>query len=552
MHTPLCVAVRWCISIVCEHISFFDSNSDGVGDLKGIIKKLDHIASLGVDGVWISPFFTSPMKDFGYDVSNYRDVDPLFGKLQDFKDLIAKAHSLKLKVLIDQVMNHTSDQHPWFQESRSNKNNAKADWYVWADPKPDGSPPNNWLSIFGGSAWKWEARRHQYFLHNFLDSQADLNFHNPVVRKQILDETEFWLQLGADGLRLDVVNFYFHDQQLRDNPALPEGANKSVNAPSDNPYTYQQHKYDVSQLENIAFLHEIRTLLNKYDAVSVGEIGDDHPTKTMSAYTSGNDKLHMAYTFDLLTEKSDVAYIKNVLESFNDSIGDGWPCWALSNHDSVRAITRWGKGIASEKIAPIYLAFLLSLRGSACIYQGEELGLPEADVPLEKIQDPYGIPFWPEYKGRDGCRTPIPWNADEDYNGFSDVETWLPIPQAHGDYACSIQEQSPRSTLNRFRKFIHWRKQFEALVKGEIEIINTVDNGLLFLRQGIDQQILIAINLTDKAISLPQPENIELRALEGHGFSGRLSDCLIQLPPFDAFYAEVPDVSKASTSKLNT
>ena len=519
--------------------SFFDSNKDGVGDLKGIIKKLDRVASLGVDGIWVSPFFTSPMKDFGYDVSNYRDVDPLFGELQDFRDLITKAHALNLKVLIDQVMNHTSDQHPWFQESRSCRDNPKADWFVWADPKPDGSPPNNWLSVFGGSAWKWEARRHQYFLHNFLDSQPDLNFHNSQVRNQVLEETEFWLQLGADGLRLDVVNFYFHDSQLRDNPPLPDGADKSVNVPNDNPYTYQLHRYDVSQSENIAFLRKIRVLLNKYNAVSVGEIGDDHPIRTMSAYTSGNDKLHMAYTFDLLTDKSDVPYIKNVVNNLNDHIGDGWPCWALSNHDSVRVVTRWGKGVASEKIAPIYLAFLLSIRGSACIYQGEELGLPEADVPYNKIQDPYGIPFWPKYKGRDGCRVPIPWQSDVVHGGFSEVEPWLPVPPDYLEYAYETQESSPTSTLHRFRLFIQWRKQFEALTKGAFDFIETDNNCLLFLRRGTDQQILVAINLTDKAISLSKPEKIKIQALEGHGFTGELKGELIQLSAFDAFYALV-------------
>ena len=519
--------------------SFLDSNEDGIGDLKGIIRKLDYIASLGVDGIWISPFFTSPMKDFGYDVSDYRDVDPLFGELQDFKDLVEIAHELNLKVLIDQVMNHTSDQHPWFKESRSDRSNAKADWYVWADPKPDGSPPNNWLSIFGGSAWKWEARRHQYFLHNFLDSQADLNFHNPEVRKQVLEETEFWLQLGADGLRLDVVNFYFHDQQLRDNPPLPEGVDKSVNAPGDNPYTYQLHKYDVSQPENIAFLREIRALLDKYGAVSVGEIGDDHPLQTMSSYTSGNDKLHMAYTFDLLTEKSDVAYIKDVVKNLNNNIGDGWPCWALSNHDSVRAVTRWGKGIPPEQIAPVYLALLLSIRGSACIYQGEELGLPEADVPYDKLQDPYGITFWPEYKGRDGCRTPIPWVNSATHAGFSTTEPWLPIPEAHLQYACEGQEQSLISTLNRFRQFICWRKQFQALVQGEIEVLDSSSDSLLFLRCCTEQQILVAINLRDEAISLSKPEGIKIRVLEGHGFTGVLNGDTIQLNPHDAFYGEI-------------
>lgn len=519
--------------------SFLDSNGDGVGDLKGIISKLDYIASLGVDGIWVSPFFTSPMKDFGYDISDYRDVDPLFGDIQDFKNLISQAHSLNLKVLIDQVMNHTSVEHAWFQESRMNKTNAKADWFVWADPKPDGSPPNNWLSIFGGSAWKWEARRHQYYLHNFLESQADVNFHNPEVRQQILDETEFWLKLGADGLRLDVVNFYFHDQLLRDNPPLSKDANKNVNAPSDNPYTYQRHLYDVSQPENIAFLKEIRKLLNKYNATSVGEIGDDHPLQTMAAYTKDNDKLHMAYTFDLLTDKSDIPYIKDTVKNLHDNIGDGWPCWALSNHDSVRAVTRWGKNATPAQVAPIYLAFLLSIKGSACIYQGEELGLPEADVPFDKIQDPYGIPFWPEYKGRDGCRTPIPWQSKQEHLGFSTQEPWLPLPVEHAKYACDLQETLENSTLNRFRRFMHWRKKFPTLITGDIEMLTSNEQSLLFLRHNKAQTILVALNLSERPTLLNIPNNLTIKALTGHGFTGELvKHQKIQLAAFDAFYGE--------------
>lgn len=519
--------------------SFLDSNGDGVGDLNGITQKLDYIASLGVDGIWISPFFTSPMKDFGYDISNYRDVDPLFGNLDDFKKLIDKAHKLGLKILIDMVMNHTSDQHPWFKESSKSVDNPKADWFVWADPKPDGSPPNNWLSIFGGPAWKWEARRRQYFLHNFLECQADLNFHNPEVRKQILAETEFWLLLGVDGLRLDVVNFYYHDEQLRDNPPLPDGASKTVGAPNSNPYTYQQHKYDISRPENIAFMREIRTLLNKYDAISVGEIGDDHPLQTMAAYTSDDDKLHMCYTFDLLTDQSDAPYIKNVINTMSKHVCDGWPCWALSNHDSTRVVSRWGNGIASEKIAPIYLALLLSLRGSVCIYQGEELGLPEADVPYEKLQDPYGKTFWPDYKGRDGARTPIPWEGTEPNAGFSDAEPWLPVPETHLNYACAVLEQSSTSTLSRYRQLIHWRKQYNALMLGSIEILDSNNDTLLILRAHQHQKILVAINLADKPISITKPSGLQLSTLSGHGFSGQLEANEIRLEPLDAFFAEV-------------
>ena len=519
--------------------SFLDSNSDGIGDLPGIIAKLDYIASLGVDGIWISPFFTSPMQDFGYDVSNYRDVDPMFGTLEDFKTLVAKAHQLGLKVLIDQVMSHTSDQHPWFIESRASRDNPKADWYVWADAKPDGCPPNNWLSIFGGSGWQWEPRREQYYLHNFLVSQPDLNFHNPEVRKQILEETEFWLKLGADGLRLDTVNFYFHDAKLRDNPAFPKDAARSVNAPQANPYTLQQHLYDVSQPENLAFLQDIRRLLDKYDGAAVGEIGDDHPLQTMAAYTSGNDKLQMAYTFNLLTDKSDVPYLKDVISTVNSEIGDGWPCWALSNHDVPRCITRWGKGAPAEKIAPVYLALLLSLRGSACIYQGEELALVEAEVAFEDLQDPYGKPFWPEYKGRDGCRTPLPWQQHAPYGGFSESKPWLPMYSAHLPFAQAEQEKNPASPLQRYRQFIHWRKQHPALIVGDLELLDSTEDCIVLIRSFEDKRILVAINIHGTSVQQTVPPGMRLEPLYGHGFHGSHQKDHIELGAYDAFFAEL-------------
>ncbi|MCU0831460.1 MAG: alpha-amylase family glycosyl hydrolase, partial [Rhizobiaceae bacterium] len=279
--------------------SFQDSNGDGIGDLKGITERLDHVASLGVDAIWLSPFFTSPMKDMGYDVSDYCDVDPVFGTLADFDALVAKAHALGLKVMIDQVLSHSSDQHPWFIESKSSRTNKKADWYVWADAKPAGDPPTNWQSVFGGSAWTWHSGRRQYYLHNFLASQPDLNFHNPAVQDALLKTTEFWLKRGVDGFRLDTVNFYVHDARLRDNPGvdLAPGA-----LPAVNPYGHQTHLFDKTRPENIAFLKRFRALLDRFDArAAVGEVGDeDRSLKTMAEYTSGGDRLHMCYSFDML------------------------------------------------------------------------------------------------------------------------------------------------------------------------------------------------------------------------------------------------------------
>ena len=280
--------------------SYQDTTGDGSGDLAGITSRLAHIASLGVDAVWLSPFFKSPMADLGYDVSDYCAVDPMFGTMEDFDALVAEAHRLGLKIIIDQVLSHTSDQHPWFIESRASRTNDRADWYVWADPKPDGTAPNNWMSIFGGPAWEWGSVRKQYYLHNFLASQPDLNFHNAAVQDALLDTVRFWLERGVDGFRLDTVNYYFHDRLLRDNPPMPKG--KANDIPDVNPYGYQDHLYDKTQPENVSFLKRFRSLLDAYDArTSVGEVGDgERSLRTVAAYTEGGDKLHMCYTFDLL------------------------------------------------------------------------------------------------------------------------------------------------------------------------------------------------------------------------------------------------------------
>jgi alpha-glucosidase len=324
--------------------SYQDSTGNGTGDLAGITRRLDHVASLGVDAIWISPFFTSPMKDFGYDVSDYCDVDPMFGTLADFDALIARAHELGLKVMIDLVLSHTSDQHPWFAQSRISRDNAKSDWYVWSDPKPDGTPPNNWLSIFGGSAWQWDGRREQYYLHNFLTSQPDLNFHTPAVQDALLDATRFWLERGVDGFRLDTINFYFADKELRDNPALPVAERNATIAPSVNPYNHQRHVYSKNQPENLAFLARFRGLLDEYPgAAAVGEVGDaQFGLELLGEYTKGETGAHMCYAFEFL-EKSPLsaARVAQVFERFDRVASDGWACWALSNHDVIRHTTRW-------------------------------------------------------------------------------------------------------------------------------------------------------------------------------------------------------------------
>ncbi len=497
--------------------SFYDANQDGIGDIPGIIKKLDYIASLGVDAIWVSPFFKSPMKDFGYDISDYRDIDPIFGCLADFDQLIAMAHDKGIKIMIDQVLSHTSDQHEWFLASREDTHNDKADWYVWADAKPDGTAPNNWLSIFGGVAWTWEPRRQQYYLHNFLSSQPDLNFHNPKVRGAVLDNIEFWLKRGVDGFRLDAVNFCFHDAQLRDNPSKPKEARNCIGFDEKNPYAYQYHYFNNTQDENLGFMEDIRALLDRYPGtVALGEISSEDSLKTMAEYTQGEQRLHMGYSFDLLTEDFQASYIKKVVESLEEKVADGWPCWSISNHDVQRVATRWGKTKDAQhnaNLAKILYALIASLRGSVCSYQGEELGLTEADIAYEDLQDPYGISFWPQFKGRDGCRTPQPWLHDEDNAGFSEQKPWLPVPRVHYDKSVDLQEKNHNSVLNSYRHFSLWRKQHPAILWGDINFIETKEPLLAFTRHYQGQTLLICFNLCY------QPLEISINSLTDQAFT---------------------------------
>lgn len=502
--------------------SFQDSNGDGIGDLAGIVQRLPHIAGLGAEAIWISPFFTSPMKDFGYDVSDYCNVDPMFGTLADFDAVINTSHKLGLKVMIDLVLSHTSDQHPWFKQSRASRSNPKADWYVWAEPKPDGTAPNNWLSIFGGPGWQWDARREQYYQHNFLTSQPDLNFHNPDVQAALLDVAEFWLERGVDGFRLDTINFYFCDKQLRDNPALPKDQRNAQTAPAVNPYNHQLHIYDKNQPENLDFLRRLRAVMNRYGAAAVGEVGDSQRgLEIMGEYTSGNDLMQMCYAFEFLApEPLTAGFIVQTFDNLAKAAPEGWPCWAFSNHDVMRHVSRWNLSAAGARA---HLMALLSLRGSVCLYQGEELGLTEAEVAFEDLQDPYGIEFWPEFKGRDGCRTPMVWQSDNQNGGFSTGKTWLPVAPAHLARALATQEADPASLLHFYRKALAFRAAHPALRAGAQTEMRAEDGVLAFRRSAPGEALWVAINLSDRPTSLTPPvgawralgENLGMAAVTG-------------------------------------
>lgn len=524
--------------------SFQDSNGDGIGDLNGITQRLEHIAQLGADGIWLSPFFKSPMKDFGYDVSDYCDVDPMFGSLGDFKALLERAHGLGLKVMIDQVLSHCSDQHPWFIESRASRHNPKADWFVWADAREDGTPPNNWLSIFGGSAWQWDTRRCQYYLHNFLTSQPDLNFHHPEVQEALLGTVQFWLDMGVDGYRLDTANFYFHDAELRNNPArgAPDPHNPDPAVNPYNPYAWQAHVYDKSRPENLPFLQRLRALLDRYPHTTmVGEIGDDDGLARVAEYTRGGDKLHMAYCFDFLGAAHSAAFLHQVLTRFDQVVGDGWPCWALSNHDCTRLATRWGGESANPTLLRLAAAFQMSLRGTPCLYQGDELGLPEARIAFEDLQDPYGITMWPQYPGRDGCRTPMPWQAQAPHAGFSSAsKPWLPVAHSHTALAVDLQQQAPNSLLRYYTQLLHWRKAQPALVHGSMQLLPAHPQVLAYVREHAGQRILCVFNFSDSAATLPLPAAwVGAQHLPESGLGGaHVEGHTLQLAPWGGLFLQ--------------
>ena len=486
--------------------SFMDANGDGIGDLPGITHKLDHVASLAVDAIWISPFFKSPMKDFGYDVSDYRDVDPIFGTLADFDALVGRAHELGLKILIDQVYSHTSDEHPWFVESRASRDNAKADWYVWADPKPDGTPPSNWQSVFGGPAWTWDARRGQYYLHNFLSCQPQLNGHNPDVQEALLGVARFWLDRGVDGFRIDALNFAMHDPQLRDNPPAPPTDRQRTR-----PFDFQRKIHNMSHPDIPAFIERIRAVTDEYDAVfTVAEVGGDEAEAEMKAFTAGDTHLNSAYGFNFLyADRLTPGLVCAALAEWPDEDGVGWPSWAFENHDAPRAVSRWCAPEDRDAFARMKLLLLASLRGNIILYQGEELGLTQVDIPFEQLQDPEAIANWPLTLSRDGARTPMPWESEGE-GGFGASTPWLPLGEENLARSVALQSADPASLLALTREVIALRKYSSALRHGSAAC--HADGALLHLERVSDGERLVCLfNLSPDPlhdIPIPQGETL--------------------------------------------
>ena len=441
--------------------SYADSNGDGVGDLAGITARLDYIASLGVDAIWLSPFYPSPMDDFGYDIADYCDVDPIFGTLADFDGLVSRAHSLGLKVTTDLVFAHTSDRHIWFAESRESRDNAKADWYVWADAKADGSPPTNWQSVFGGPAWTWDARRGQYYLHNFLGSQPQLNVHNRDVQDALLDVVRFWLERGVDGFRIDAINFAMHDPQLRDNPPAPPSSKRRTR-----PFDFQQKIYNQSHPDIPLFLERIRALTDEFEErFTVAEVGGDDAAREMKLFTAGDRRLNSAYGFDFLyADRLTPQLVRDAAEGWPDAPGVGWPSWAFENHDAPRALSRWTpEGVDPAAYARMKMALLCALRGNVILYNGEELGLGQVEIPFELVKDPEARKNWPLTLSRDGARTPMPWSAEAMHAGFSNVDPWLPLGADHAALAVDRQEADPTSMLALTRRLVALRAAHPAL-----------------------------------------------------------------------------------------
>ena len=479
--------------------SFCDSNGDGVGDLAGITQNLDYVASLGVDAIWLSPFFASPMKDFGYDVSDYRAVDPLFGTLDDFDRLLARAHDLGLRVIIDQVYAHTSDEHAWFQESRSSRTNAKADWYVWADPRPDGTPPNNWLSVFYGPAWTWDARRMQYYMHNFLPAQPQLNVNNPAVQAALFDTARFWLDRGVDGFRLDAINFAMHDRRLTDNPPVREQG-----AVLRRPFDFQHHIYNQSQPSQISFIESLAKVVIGFgaDRFTVAEVGGEQALSEMRSITAGGSRLNTSYGFDFLyAERLSASLVLNALANWPGTTGEGWPSWAFSNHDAPRVVSRWDDGSDGDGRAKLLLALLMSLRGNVFLYQGEELGLTQANIAFEDLRDPEAIANWPLTQGRDGARTPMPWVDKAPHAGFSVAKSWLPVPDEHARRAVSVQNREADSVLMRTRELLELRRSNSALRTGRFEPLALPSPLLGFDRVSNQMRVRCQFNLSAQTLT---------------------------------------------------
>jgi alpha-glucosidase len=491
----------WQTAVVYEIYprSFADANGDGVGDLAGITSRLDHLAWLGVDAIWIAPFYPSPMADFGYDVADHTDVDPLFGSLDDFDVLLGTAHRLGIRVIIDYVPNHTSDRHRWFVESRASRESPTRDWYVWRDPGPHGEPPNNWISMFGGSAWEWDETTGQYYLHSFLAEQPDLNWRHPDARAAMLDVLRFWLDRGVDGFRIDVAQFVAKDPELRDNPPNPEPERLAHLGE----WRHQLHLYDHGHPDLHGIYREVRRLLDSYpgDRVSIGEL--HHPDFEIWAGFYGNelDEIHLPFNFHLLQADWNAAAVGTVIDSVLAAVPDGATAnWVLGNHDQPRLASRIGP--AQTRVA---MTLLLTLPGAPTIYYGEELGMENGSIPPDRVRDPWGIAE--PAQSRDPERTPMPWDASASA-GFCPpgVEPWLPLAAGWEQRNVAAQRDDPASLLHLTRRLIRLRRDHPVLADGDYHPVPAPDGVVAYLRRTTSAAVLVVLNLTAEPRTLSAME----------------------------------------------
>jgi alpha-glucosidase len=467
--------------------SFADSNGDGIGDLRGISSKLDYLQELGVDAIWITPCFPSPQVDFGYDVSNYEDIDPMYGTLADYDKLVKEAHKRHIRVILDFVVNHTSDQHPWFLDSKSSRTSAHRDWYIWRDGRGPDQPPNNWESLFGGSAWKFDATTDQYYYHYFYPEQPDLNWRNPAVESAMFDVTRFWYKRGTAGFRLDAVDILFEDEQLRDNAFIP-GTDKFGRPNMD-------EKYNRRLPEVHTELQRLRKVADEYDAVLIGETWTPDVNQLKAYYGEHSNELQLPMDLLLTSLPLSPPVLRDHV-AVVDSAG-GWPTYVISNHDIIRSYTRYGDGVHNDDIAKMMAAFYLTLRGTPIMYYGEEIGMENNDPKTkDEVKDPIGKVNWPIEKGRDGERTPMQWTPGPNA-GFTTGEPWLPVPASAATHNVQSEQADAPSILNFYKKLLRLRKNESALREGEYIALNTSDaNVLAYLRRSSTETVLVALNMT--------------------------------------------------------
>ena len=477
--------------------SFQDSDGDGIGDLAGIERRLDYLTWLGVDAIWISPIFPSPMADFGYDVSDYCGIHPMFGTMGDFDRLLEACHARGLKLLLDLVPNHTSDRHPWFVESRSSRSNPRRDWYLWRDPDEVGGPPNNWLSVFGGSAWELDEATGQFYYHAFLKEQPDLNWRNPDVRKAMLDAMRFWFEKGVDGFRIDVLWHVIKDARFRDNPKNPDYEPDQV------PYDALLPVYSTDQPEALEVAAHMRAVADEFgDRVLIGEIY--LPIERLVAYYGRDGEgVHLPFNFQLITLPWNARQIDRAINEYEGSLpAAGWPNWVLGNHDNARIATRVG-----PEQARVAAVLLLTLRGTPTIYYGDELGLENVSIPPDRLQDPQGLRLGAAFS-RDPERTPMPWDRSPKA-GFTTATPWLPLNRDAAARNVATQKEAPESMLSLYRRLLSLRRQLAALSVGEYRPLEGDGNALAYVREADDEHIAVALNLGER------PEVVDLEGREG-------------------------------------